>query len=88
LDYEPNIKRGLGYLKDSSYIQLIKIKVMNEKTITYLTKIRYKNATMRATTGELRPRDLIHIARLQFKRGDYISDRAAALMVLTQQSFN
>lgn len=37
---------------------------MNEKTITQLAKIRYKNATMRATTGELRPRDLIHIAKL------------------------
>jgi hypothetical protein len=61
---------------------------MNEKTITHLAKIRYKNATMRATTGELRPRDLIHIARLQFKNGECFSDRAAALMVLTQQSFN
>lgn len=61
---------------------------MNEKTITQLAKIRYYNATTRAIKGELRPRDLIHIARLQFKRGDYISDRAAALMVLTQQSFN
>ena len=61
---------------------------MNEKTITQLAKIRYYNATTRAIKGELRPRDLINIARVQFKNGEHFSNRTAALMVLTQQAFN
>jgi len=56
---------------------------MNEKTITQLAKIRYYNATTRAIKGELRPRDLINIARVQFKNGEHFSNRTATLMVLT-----